>query len=53
MVDLIECLNLTNITLVVQDCGSLIGLTLPITDTRRFKRLIVMNTTIGCGAGKR
>ncbi|KAK0893065.1 hypothetical protein LTS16_026022 [Friedmanniomyces endolithicus] len=51
MVDLIESLNLTNITLVVQDSGGLIGLTLPITDPRRFKRLIVMNTTIGSGAG--
>ncbi|TKA51656.1 hypothetical protein B0A55_13440 [Friedmanniomyces simplex] len=52
MVHLIESLNLTNITLVVQDGGGLIGLTLPITDPRRFKRLIVMNTTIGSGAGK-
>ena len=47
---LIESLNLTNITLVVQDWGGLIGLTLPITDPSRFKRLIVMNTTIGTGA---
>jgi len=48
MVDLIESLNLTNITLVVQEWGGLIGLTLPITEPR----LIVMNTTIGSGAGK-
>jgi len=47
-VDLIESLNLTNITLVVQEWGGLIGLTLPITEPR----LIVMNTTIGSGAGK-
>ena len=49
---LIESLNLTNITLVVQDWGGLIGLTLPITDPSRFKRLVVMNTTIGRGLGK-
>ena len=49
---LIESLNLTNITLVVQDWGGLIGLTLPITDPSRFRRLVVMNTTIGSGAGK-
>ena len=48
---LVETLNLTNVTLVVQDWGGLIGLTLPITDPSRFKRLLVMNTTIG-GAGK-
>lgn len=44
---LIESLNLTNITLVVQDWGGVIGLTLPITDPSRFKRLLVMNTAIG------
>ena len=49
---LIESLNLTNITLVVQDSGGLIGLTLPIADPSRFKRLVVMNTTIGNGALK-
>ena len=47
---LIESLNLTNITLIVQDWGGLIGLTLPIADPSRFKRLVVMNTTIGSGA---
>ncbi|OQN95072.1 hypothetical protein B0A48_18907, partial [Cryoendolithus antarcticus] len=49
---LIESLQLTNITLVVQDWGGLVGLTLPITDPSRFGRLIIMNTTIGAGAGK-
>ena len=44
---LIESLNLTNITLVVQDWGGLIGLTLPITDPSRFKRFFVMNTALG------
>ena len=49
---LIKSLNLTNITLVVQDWGGLIGLTLPISDPSRFRRLIVMNTALGRGAGK-
>ena len=48
---LISSLNLTNITLVVQDWGGLIGLSLPITNPSLFKRLIVMNTTIGQGFG--
>lgn len=46
----IRTLDLTNITLVVQDWGGLLGLTLPIADPARFKRLIIMNTTIGVGA---
>lgn len=49
---LIERLDLTNITLVVQDWGGLIGLTLPV-DTgarRRVSRLIVMNTGLAVGA---
>ena len=49
---LIEHLNLSAVTLVVQDWGGLIGLTLPITNPSHFKRLIVMNTAIGSGAGK-
>ncbi|KAK3045442.1 hypothetical protein LTR09_012961 [Extremus antarcticus] len=49
---LIDHLNLTNITLVVQDWGGLIGLTLPMTDPSRFKRLIIMNTTIATGGGR-
>ena len=48
---LISSLNLTNITLVVQDWGGLIGLSLPMTNPSLFKRLIVMNTTIGQGFG--
>ncbi len=51
MIALIERLNLTNITLVVQDWGGLIGLTLPVADSirPRIARLIVMNTGIGTG----
>jgi haloalkane dehalogenase len=47
----IEYLNLTNITLVVQDWGGMLGLTLPAElDVRpRLARLIVMNTIIPTG----
>ena len=48
---LVERLDLRNITLVVQDWGGLIGLTLPV--DRQFKarlsRLLVMNTSLGLG----
>ncbi len=49
---LVERLDLRNITLVVQDWGGLIGLTLPVDEAfrPRLKRLIVMNTAIGVGA---
>jgi pimeloyl-ACP methyl ester carboxylesterase len=48
---LVERLNLERITLVVQDWGGLIGLTLPIdTDFRpRLARLIAMNTGLAVG----
>lgn len=46
---LIARLDLQNITLVVQDWGGLIGLTLPHADPDRYKRLIVMNTMLGLG----
>jgi pimeloyl-ACP methyl ester carboxylesterase len=52
---LIERVDLTNITLVVQDWGGLLGLTLPVEPDmrRRIARLLVMNTgmPIGEGAG--
>jgi haloalkane dehalogenase len=50
LLHLITTLNLSNITLVVQDWGGILGLTLPHEKPWRFKRLIVMNTTIGTGA---
>lgn len=52
LIALVERLDLTNITLVVQDWGGLIGLTLPVAPgfEERIKRLIVMNTGIGTGA---
>ncbi|MGP1283300.1 MAG: haloalkane dehalogenase [Parasphingopyxis sp.] len=48
---LVERLDLENITLVVQDWGGLIGLTLPVDEKfrARFSRLIVMNTGLGIG----
>jgi haloalkane dehalogenase/tRNA(adenine34) deaminase len=46
---LIDKLDLENITLVCQDWGGLLGLTLPMEMAQRFTRLLVMNTTLGTG----
>jgi haloalkane dehalogenase len=46
----IETFDLSNITLVVQDWGGLLGLTLPMEFPDRIKRLVVMNTTLAVGA---
>ena len=46
---LIEQLDLDNITLVCQDWGGILGLTLPMAMPERFSRLLVMNTAIGSG----
>lgn len=46
---LIERLDLRNITLVVQDWGGLLGLTLPMDYPERVARLLVMNTTLATG----
>jgi haloalkane dehalogenase len=48
---LVERLDLANITLVVQDWGGLIGLTLPVDIgfAARLSRLIVMNTGLALG----
>jgi haloalkane dehalogenase len=45
----IERLDLKNITLVCQDWGGILGLTLPMDMADRFARLLVMNTTLGTG----
>jgi len=52
MLALVERLDLKRITLVVQDWGGLIGLTLPLDAgfAARLERLIVMNTAIATGA---
>lgn len=46
---LIEHLDLNNITLVVQDWGGVLGLTLPMDIPKRFKRLLIMNTGLMAG----
>ena len=45
----IEALDLTNITLVVQDWGGLLGLTLPVDMPERISGLLIMNTAFGIG----
>ncbi len=49
MLALIRHLDLKNITLVVQDWGGLLGLTIPMEMPERFTRLIVMNTGLAVG----
>lgn len=46
---LIERLDLARVTLVVQDWGGLLGLTLPMEYPDRIDRLLVMNTGLGVG----
>lgn len=45
----IEALDLKNITLVCQDWGGLLGLTVPMEMPERFTRLLIMNTTFATG----
>lgn len=47
----IERLDLERVTLVVQDWGGLLGLTLPMAIPERIQRLLIMNTTLACGEG--
>ena len=49
LVDLIVALDLRNVTLVCQDWGGLLGLTIPPFMADRFARLVVMNTGFGTG----
>jgi haloalkane dehalogenase len=49
MLALIDRLDLKNITLVCQDWGGILGLTLPMDRQDRFSRLIVMNTALPIG----
>lgn len=46
---LIEQRDLRNITLVCQDWGGILGLTLPMAMPERFRRLLVMNTILPTG----
>lgn len=45
----IERLNLVKLTLVCQDWGGLLGLTLPMEMPTRFQRLVIMNTALATG----
>jgi len=45
----VEALDLRNITLVVQDWGGVLGLTLPMEMPERFARLLLMNTALATG----
>jgi haloalkane dehalogenase len=49
LMSFIEHLDLRNITLVCQDWGGILGLTLPMDMPGRFLRLLIMNTTLGTG----
>ena len=50
LIAFIEALDLTNITLVCQDWGGILGLSVPPDMPDRFTRLIVMNTALPVGA---
>ena len=49
LIELVERLDLRNITLVCQDWGGLLGMTLPMDMQERFTRLLVMNTSLPIG----
>jgi len=49
LLSFVEKMNLKNITLVVQDWGGLLGLTLPMEMPERFERLLLMNTALATG----
>ena len=46
---LVERLDLQRVTLVVQDWGGLLGLTLPLDGPERYQRLLIMNTVLATG----
>lgn len=49
MIEFIKRLDLQHLTLVCQDWGGVLGLTIPMDMPERFDRLLVMNTTIPVG----
>lgn len=49
LIALIEALDLTDVTLVCQDWGGILGLTIPPSMPERFSRLLVMNTALPIG----
>ncbi len=52
LLGLIEALDLQNITLVCQDWGGLLGLTLAANEGKRFARLVALNTFLPTGEEK-
>lgn len=49
LLEFIEKLELENLTLVCQDWGGVLGLTIPMEVPETFKRLLIMNTGFGIG----
>ena len=49
LLEFVERLDLTNVVLVVQDWGGLLGLTLPMAAPRRYRGLLIMNTLLATG----
>ena len=49
MLGFVDALGLQRLTLVVQDWGGLLGLTLPVTHPDLVQRLLIMNTGLGVG----
>jgi pimeloyl-ACP methyl ester carboxylesterase len=49
LIKFIKHLDLDNLTMVGQDWGGILGLTLPMEFPNRFKRLLLMNTILGTG----
>ena len=49
MLGFVDALGLEHLTLVVQDWGGLLGLTLPVTHPDLVQRLLIMNTGLGVG----
>jgi tRNA(adenine34) deaminase len=49
LLEFVERLDLEDVVLVVQDWGGLLGLTLPMAASARYRGLLVMNTTLATG----
>lgn len=49
LLELVERLQLQRVSLVVQDWGGILGLTLPMAAPARYANLLVMNTTLATG----
>ncbi|MEZ5184183.1 MAG: haloalkane dehalogenase [Candidatus Nanopelagicales bacterium] len=50
MLGFVDALGLERVTLVVQDWGGVLGLTLPVTHPDLVQRLLIMNTGMGVGS---